>query len=94
MPTIILATQVGQRTLKHQKEANAVLGFDTRDAHAPEDASRAETVHIEFGQDELFSFFQKIERVQEQLDLLDTAAVASRERAAAETDCHGAANAA
>ena len=58
--------------MKHQKEANAVLGFDTRDAHAPEDASRAETVHIEFGQDELFSFFQKIERVQEQLDLLAT----------------------
>ena len=65
-----LHLQLGQSGLSRAKDARAMFELDLRDASNVEDTSKADNFMLEFSHDQLYDFFQKIERVQQQLDSL------------------------
>mmetsp|Transcript_11678 Transcript_11678/g.23572 ORF Transcript_11678/g.23572 Transcript_11678/m.23572 type:complete len:201 (+) Transcript_11678:6-608(+) len=62
-----LSINMSNNTLKNTKEASARFEFDLA---RPNDGGDEETLAIEFTHEELYGFFQKLEKVQSQLDAL------------------------
>ena len=63
-----LSINMGQSTLSKTKEASARFELNLEMPNG--DGSEAEILEMEFNHSELGSFFEKLEKVQEQLDAL------------------------
>lgn len=62
--------QLGQSGLSRAKDSRAMFELDLRDADDVDDDTKRDNFMMEFSHDQLYDFFQKIERVQQQLDSL------------------------